>query len=529
MSQLEYLRDEHIKGRISRREFTGRAAALGATAATITSLVGTVEAYAQETPKKGGSMKVGIAGGSTTDSINPTTYTDSAMVFTSFAIFSSLVENGPDNKSIPELATGWEPKPGAAEWVLNLRKGVQFSNGKEFDADDAIYSLNLHRGESKSGNAASMKSVKEIKKLDKYQIAIILDSGDADFPYILSDYHMHMVPNEYKDWATGVGTGAFIIEKFEPGVRSLLKRNKNYWKAGRGHLDEVEMLVINDENARVNALISGQVQSIDRATPKLIGLLKKAPGISVVQAPGGWHSVMSMRLDTPPFDKLEVRQAMKHAMNRQQILDTLFSGFGSLGNDHPIPKGDPFFHTQLPQTPYDPDKAKALFKKAGVTDYKIELSASEAAFNGAVDQGVLVQASAAKAGIKVDVKKVPADGFWSNVWLKAPFCESYWAGRPAATQMLAVAYKSDAPWNECAYKSAKFDGLLSSARSELDEAKRKTYIWDMQELLHTEGGNMVPAFRDWLDAHSSKVGGHTPHNGFDMDNGRFAEKAWLKA
>ena len=529
MSQLEYLKQRHLRGAITRRELSGRVVALGASAGTLADMLSSVDAQAAETPVKGGSIKIGLGGGSTTDSVNPTTYTDSVNVAVGMAFTSALVENGPDNKSIPELATSLEPKPGATEWVLKLRKGVLFSNGKEFDADDAIYSLNLHRGETKSGNAASMKSVKDIKKLDKNQILITLDSGDADFPYILSDYHMGVVPNDFKDWANPVGCGAYAIEKYEPGVRVLLKKNKNYWKEGRGHLDGIEITVINDGAARMNALISGQVQAINRLDTKLIALLKKAPGLEVVQAPGGWHSVMSMRLDTAPFDKLEVRQAMKLALDREQILKTLFSGYGTIGNDHPIPKGDPYYHSQLPQTPYDPEKAKALFKKAGLGTYKIELSASEAAFNGAVDQGLLLQASAAKADIKVDVKKTPADGFWDNVWLKAPFCESYWAGRGAATQMLAVAYKSDAVWNECAFKNERFDKLLSDARGELDEAKRKKYIWDMQELLQKEGGNMIPAFRDWLDAHSNKIGGHTPHSGFDMDNGRFAEKAWLKA
>ena len=153
----------------------------------------------------------------------------------------------------------------------------------------------------------------------------------------------------------------------------------------------------------------------------------------------------------------------------------------------------------------------------------------DAAFGGAVDMATLAQASAGKAGIKTDVKKEPADGFWDNVWLKAPFMTGYWGGRPAATQMLGVAYKSDAPWNETHWKNEKFDKLLADARAEIDVGKRKDYIWAMQAMLHDEGGCLIPAFRDWIDAHNKKVGGHTPHSGFDIDNGRLGEKAWLKA
>jgi peptide/nickel transport system substrate-binding protein len=529
MSELEYWKRQHALGKISRRHFLGRAAALGASASAIATLVAEADAYAADTPTKGGILRIGAAGGSTTDSLNPATWTDTVTLLCGFAICNLLVENSPDNKPAPDLAESWEAKPGAAEWIINLRKGVQFSNGKEFDADDAIYSLNLHRGDSKSGASGPMKAISDIKKLDKNQIQITLTSADADLPYVLSDYHLVMVPNGYADWSGLVGTGAFTVDKFDPGVRVSLKKNSKFWRPDRGHLDGCEITVINDNSARMNALISGQVDVIHRVDPKTVATLKKSPNIEIVQAPGGWHAILPMFCDTAPYDNVDIRMALKYSIDRQQVLRTMFSGFGTVGNDHPIPKGDPFYHSQLPQTAYDLDKAKFHFKQAGLTDPKILISASDAAFNGAVDMATLFQATAAKAGIKIDVKKEPADGFWDNVWLKAPFSTSYWGGRPAATQMLGVAYKSDAPWNDTHWKVPKFDKLLSDARAELDEAKRKEYIWAMQEMLHSDGGALIPVFRDWIDAHNVKVGGHTPHSGFDFDNGRICEKAWLKA
>ena len=115
------------------------------------------------------------------------------------------------------------------------------------------------------------------------------------------------------------------------------------------------------------------------------------------------------------------------------------------------------------------------------------------------------------------------------MWLKGPCVTSYWAGRAAATQMLAVAYGPDAPWNEGHFRNPRFDALLAAARAELDEPKRRVMIWEMQTILHDSGATIVPAFRDWVDAHSKAVGGHTPHGGFDMDNGLIADKAWMKA
>jgi peptide/nickel transport system substrate-binding protein len=527
MDQLEYLKQQHLRDRISRREFVGRAAALGAGAALISTLVASVEAHAAETPKPGGHLRLGLGGGSTTDSMDTASYTDSVMVAVSRSVFSGLVEWGQDGKPMPELAESWEIKPGAAEWVLNLRKGVTFSNGKTFDADDAIYSINLHRGQTKSGASGSFKVIKDVKKLDANQILVTLDSGDADFAYVLTDYHMLVVPNGYTDWSKPVGTGPFMSEKFDPGVRFVGKKNANYWKAGRGHLDSIDITVINDTSARLNALVTGQVDAINRLDPKLAGLVGKNPKLEIIRAPGGWHTVVSMMRDKPPFDNADLRLAFKWGIDREQIVKSLFAGYGTVGNDHPIPKTDPYYNSSLPPFHFDGDKAKFYAKKAGMEN--IVIQASDAAFNGAVDMATLMQASGAKAGLKVDVKKEPADGFWDNVWLKGPCVTSYWAGRSAATQMLSVAYGPDAPWNESHFKTPRFSELLLASRAEIDETKRKAMIWELQAILHDDGATVVPAFRDWVDGNSKNVGGHTPHGGFDMDNGLIADKAWIKS
>jgi peptide/nickel transport system substrate-binding protein len=528
MSELDYLTGRLKKGAISRREFMGRAVALGASTTAISSMLASVDAYAAETPKKGGTLRLGLGGGSTTDSIDIGSYTDSVMIDTGHGLFDGIVEWGEDGKPKPDLASSWEPKNGAKDWVFNLRKGVKFSNGKEFTADDALYSLNYHRGDSKSGGKPSLTAVTDVKKLDKYQIQVSLAAADADLPYSLTDYHILMVPDGFKDWANPVGTGAFLLEKFDPGVRIALKRNPDYWKEGSGHLDAAEITVISDSTARFNALKSGQIDIINRVDHKAVGLLEKS-GLKLVRAPGGYHVEAAMQVDKAPYDNPDLRLAMKFATNREQILKALFSGYGTIGNDHPIPPTDPFFNSELPLRKHDPEQAKFHFKKAGLTDPKILLEVSDAAFNGAVDMGSLMQASAAAAGIPMELKKQPVDGFWDNVWLKDAFVESYWGGRSAATQMLSVAYSAGAPWNETHWKNEKFEKLLADAKSETDEAKRKPYIWEMQKILHEDGGAIIPVFRDWLSADNGKVGGHVPTGGFDMDNGYILEKAWLKA
>ena len=395
MSELNYWKTKLQTGGISRREFMGRAAALGASTAVISSLLASADAIAAETPRKGGTLRLGLGGGSTTDSVDITSYNDSVMIDTGRGLFNGLVEWGQDGKPKPDLASSFEPANGAKDWIFNLRKGVTFSNGKEVTADDVVYSTNLHRGASKSGGAGSMKGISDVKKLDKYQVQISLVAADADLPYVLTDYHALVVPDGFKDWAKPVGTGAFVLEKFDPGVRISLKKARDYWKEGRGHLDGVEVTVINDSSARINALVSGQIDAINRVDHKAVALLSKSPKLQIVRAAGGWHAVLAMQVDKPPYDNPDIRLALKYATDREQILKALFSGYGTQGNDHPIAPTDPYFNSELPQRKHDPERAAFHFKKAGIADPKILLQASDAAFAGAVDEGALFQASCA--------------------------------------------------------------------------------------------------------------------------------------
>jgi peptide/nickel transport system substrate-binding protein len=511
---------------ISRRDF-GRAAALGFSAALLPLTIGELAAATAETPKKGGLVRLGLAGGSVKDSFDPVGFADSAMIVAGRGLFNGLVEWGADGKPSPELATSWEARDDGAEWVVNLRKGVKFSDGREFTADDAVYSLNLHRTDQARA-AGPMKGVADVKKLDRAQIQITLAASDAEFPYALLDPRLRMAPDGFKDWSKPIGTGAFTLDKFDPGTRIALKKSGDYWKDGRGHFDAAEISLIADWSERLDALISGQVDAINRVDRRTVALMAKTPKIEIVRATSAWHPALAMQIDKPPFDNPDVRLALKYSIDRDQILKSVFGGFGVLGNDHPIPPGDPYFYKDLPQRKHDADKAAFYLKRSGV-DPAIALQISDSSFIGAVDLASMAQSNAGKAGFKMDVKREPADGFWDNVWLKGPFVESYWTGSPGAAHMLSRAYGADAPLNESHWRNETFEKLLADAKSETDEARRKPFIWEMQAMLHDEGGVIVPVFRDWIDAHRDSIGGHTPHGGFEMDNGYVLEKAYFRA
>lgn len=525
MSNQLILDQIHGEHEWSRRDFLTRTSALGLTLAAASTLAGR-EAWAQR-PKKGGRLRIGLAGGSTTDSLDPATITGLMMLSMSMGqLRNCLVEVDAQSNPIPELAESWEPSADASVWRFNLRQGVAFHNGKTLEAEDVIASFNHHRGkDSKSAAKSLLESVKSIKADGKKTVVFELTEGNADFPFITSDYHLTIQPAG-ADLSQGIGTGGYILQDFEPGVRALTKRNPNYWKEGRAHFDEIEMMVIADVNARTNALQTGEIDVMNRCELKTVHLLKRSPGIQVVQTNGTKHYTIPMHTDVKPFDHNDVRLALKHAIDRQALLKTILRGYGTLGNDHPIGRSQRYYARDLPQREYDPDKAKFHLKKAGLDRLTVQLSASDAAYEGAVDSAVLYKEHASPAGINIEVVREPKDGYWENVWLKKPFCMCYWSGRPTSDWMFTTTYAADAPWNDTHFKHDKFNELLKAARAELDDGKRRQMYADMQLIVRDEGGTVIPMFASDVFAASDKLGFGEVAGNWELDGGKIAERWW---
>jgi peptide/nickel transport system substrate-binding protein len=506
-----------------RRQVLGGMGALAATTALVNPLT-LAPARAQE-PQKGGALKLGIASGHTSDLLDPTVWTDTHASMVGAQIYNALVEIDDQRMPQPELAESWEPGDSPDLWRFTLRKGVTFTNGKELDAEDVIYSLARHQGEeSPSGAKAYMEQVTEMTADGKDKVVFKLAAANADFPFLVSDYHLQIVPAGFTDWANPVGTGPYTVKRYEPGVTAEVERNPNYWKEGRAHADTIETLCINDTTARMNALQSGEVHFVNRVDNKTVDLLTRSSEIAVTSVSGGRFYPFVMLVDRAPLQDSNIRLALKYACDRERLVQTVLLGHGYASNDHPIPKIDPFFHSELPLRPYDPDKAKWHLKEAGLDSFTVDLSTSDAAFSGAVDAAVIYKEAAAAGGIEVNVVREAADNYWNDVWMKKPFCLSYWGGRPTADLMLSVAFQSDAAWNDTFFKNADFDKLLIEGRGIVDFDKRKQIYWTLQEILHNDGGYLVPMFADDLFAHVANLQGVPADSEGEL---RVSERVWF--
>ena len=527
-SKIDHIKEQLMSGRITRREFAQRLMALGIAGSSVGTLLTWAERNAfAASPKRGGRLRSGIAHGSTTDTLDPATYENGYMSKINYAIHNHLGEVDHTGSMAPELAESWDPQNGAKTWVFNLRRGVEFHNGKTLDSEDVIASFQHHMGETKSPAKSLLKQVKSIRKDGKYTVVFELSGGNADFPFVASDYHIaikqawdggKISPND------GIGTGPYVLKDMEMGVRFFGTRNPNYFKQDRGWFDELEMLSIVDPTARSNALTTGEVDVIDRVDLKTAHLLARTSGIKVEETTGTKHYTFPMRTDTSPFDDNNVRLALKHAVNRDEIVEKVLFGHGVVGNDHPIAPSNPFHAATLPQRAYDPDKARFYAKKAG--GIKVKLSAADAAFPGAVDAAVLYKEHAAAAGIEIEVVREPSDGYWSNVWMKKPWGACYWGGRPTEDWMFSTAYMGGASWNDTFWKNDRFDKLLIEARAETNQAKRREMYYEMQQIVRDKGGVVVPMFANYVFGTSDKVAHGTMAGNWDLDGDKFHERWW---
>ncbi len=530
--ELDKLREKLTSGRIDRRDFMRGATAMGVTVSSATLMADQAEAA---TPKRGGTFRQGLTGGATSDSLDPASFLDSYMINLGMGqLRNCLTEIGPDNQLRPELAESWEASPDAKVWNFKIREGVEFHNGKTLDAEDVAASINHHiRPDSQSGAKGILQDIVEIKTDGKNNVVMTLTNGSADFPYLLSDYHTGICPandDGTMDWQSGTGTGGYVLESFEPGIRTLTKRNPNYWKENAAYFDEIETLSIADTTARTNALMTGDIDGMQNVDLQTVNLVTRNPNVRVFATTGNQHATLPMNTEAAPFDNNDVRMALKYALDRQEWLDKILNGYGEIGNDIPIGPANQFRATtdEIPQREYDPDKAKFHLKKAGHDSITLELSASNTAFAGAIDAASLFAERARVAGIDIKVKREPDDGYWSNVWMKKPWLMSYWGGRPTEDWMFSQVYRSGADWNETYWENARFNELLIQGKVELDPAKRREIYVEMQRIVHDEGGAIIPLFMSYTQAVSKKIG--MPEqiaSNWGFDGEKSAERWWF--
>jgi peptide/nickel transport system substrate-binding protein len=515
---------------ISQQSLTRRSLLKGATALGAAGLI-LPAGYraAQAEPQRGGTFRIGLGHGNSTDGYDPGLWDNLYAQVLAASRHNQLIEVGADGQLTPEIAESWESADGAT-WVFRIRQGVSFHSGKEVTVEDVIASLNHHRGEDATSAVKLFFNPVQDIRADGQNVVITLDAPNGDFPYLMSDYHLAIMPGTDGkiDPNSTDGCGPYVVESYEPGVQASLTRFANYWKEGRAHFDRVEILSILDSAARLNALMTGQVDLIDQIDPATIGMLEARGVANILSIPGNAHYVFPMDSRAAPFSDNNVRLALKYAIDRQEMVDKILGGHGAVSNDNPIGPANRYFHREMEAKTFDPDRARYYLRQAGMDSLSVDLHVADAAFSGAVDAGALFAETAAQCGITINLVREPNDGYWDNVWMKKPFVASYWGGRAVEDHMFTSGYASGAAWNDSFWEHERFNELLVAARSEINEELRREMYHEMQQIVSFEGSVIIPMNNNYVMATALNVA--TPEQisaNWNLDGFRCVERWWF--
>lgn len=479
-----------------------------------------------KTPRTGGHVRAASTSGSLSDTLDPARQSMTTDYMRGNMFYDGLVTLDETLTPRPALAQSIESSD-FQTWNIRLQSGICFHDGAPLTSADVVYSIQRHKdplvGSQVHQLAMSMRTVRADGPLD---IVIELDSPNISFPSVLGLSNFAIIRDGTTRFDTANGTGPFTCAVFQPGVRSVALRNTNFWKPGGVWVDSLELISISDDMARHNALLSGDVDIIGAVDPRLVALLRKR-NLAVMESPTATYTNLAIRKDVGPGRDANFVQAMKLLFNREQMRDAIYLGFCRIGNDQPLPPEHRYCNTALPQTSFDPDKAKFLLKKGGFLNQSLPPLICSPVANGSVEMAVLLQNAAQAIGLRLDVRRMPGDGYWSQSWMRFPMGFGNSNPRASADMTFALSFASTAPWNESHWRDPRFDQLLSLSRKEPDDAKRHTLYNDMQTLIHADSGVCIPSFITSLDGYHPRIHGLHPHQGGQLMGYNFARNIWV--
>jgi peptide/nickel transport system substrate-binding protein len=507
----------------NRRQALGAGLAVSAVAGLSACGGGTVGAADAGDPVKGGTLRVGVTGGNSADTVDAHIPVNSGDIARTVNLYNCLLTRTDDYKIQPELAESFEPNSDSTVWTATLREGVKFSDGRDITPDDVVFTFERINDPDDPKTASSSFTM-----LDK-----VIATGDRTVEFRLSEpngllndsvseYTCGIVPTDY-DPKKPVSSGPFKLKSHTPGQSTVMERNEHYWRNST-YLDEVDVLNFNDSDALINALLSSQVDAIAQIPLALVEVIDADERMAILNSKTGMWLPFTMRVDKKPFDDVRVRQAFRLVVDREQMIEQVLSGYGTIGNDMfgPLSENYPDF----PQRKQDIPKAKKLLAEAGYPDgLEVELVTAPIQ-SGTVEAAQVFAQQAADAGITVKIRKVDATTFFGDEYLKWDFAQDFWYTRDFLPQCVSCVMDIS-PFNETHWNDKKFSSIVQDAREIPESSKRKNLEHEAQKMLYDEGGYIIWGFANQVDAYQKYVGGLKENaTGRPLGGWRF-DRVWI--
>ncbi|NOX14966.1 MAG: ABC transporter substrate-binding protein [Epsilonproteobacteria bacterium] len=447
-----------------------------------------------------------------------------------FNIFSTLTRITPQLTAEPELATSWSHDAKAIRWTFHLNKKAKFTNGRDVTAQDVKFSLDRVLDKTQSPRGFSkIGPIKEVIVKDKHTVVIVLTKSYLDLPVDLGSVYPRIIAKEnLKDINTKpIGSGPFMLKKWTPGGVTVLVRNPHYFLMGKDgkalpYLDTIKIVPIKENTSALAAMEDGSVDMIYRIKFDLIPAVKRDKNLVLVggTTPGYQPFVLNQNpvihagqdaAKARIFRNPKIREAFSYIMNRKALLQIALSGYGSIGNDQPIPPFSPYANKNIKPKKQNIPLAKKLLAEAGVKPGTHFLLYTSAGRVGLVAAATAFQQMAKKAGIIIDIKLIDIATYWSDIEYKVPFMIGNWGGRGTINASLKPYYITGGSSNDSLYSNPELDKLLNQGESESNFKKRKAIYAKAEKIISDAAVTLIPYYKDAYGVVTSKVHGAIFH------------------
>lgn len=514
--EAEALKKRFSGGQIDRRGFLRAMAWLGVAVGSASAFGD--KAFAEETPKDGGTLRFACQIQEITDPMMAT-WIESSNLLRNCLEFLTWVDG--DNITHPYLAKSWTPSDDLTVWDFELDERAKWSNGDDFLPEDVIFNVERWIApESQSSNKSAFESITKVEKTGDRSVRITLSRPVASLPEQLCSHTCAIAHRDFKgNWpADPVGTGPFSLVSHEVGRQAIFRKREDYWGTP-AHLDELHYIDLGaDITTHLAALSSGQVDVLYRATIAEYDLMKSLPNIQILTGKAAHTLAIRMQVDQKPFDDIRVRKAVQLAADNAQMLAIAYRGEGDVGAN---------YHVSPVQADYAPvdaiardvAAAEALLAEAGHADgIDLELTLGNTQGKWEQDTAQVLQQNLAEAGIRLKLNVLPASQYWP-IWDKVPFGVTYWAHRPLGTMTLDLAYRSGGAWNESHYTNPAFDEALNKTMALVDPEARREAMAVTETILRDDAVLVQPYWPNRFSAAAQNVRGFVlhPSDFFRMD------------